>query len=184
MTEFREIEAKFFLRDEDYLSAVGKLLRHLKPSNVITDTQEGSGLDVFYDTGEASFVRIREYDDSIIAGELTMKADDKGSIRDRLETNVKLYTKNDMANAKVMCETLYGDAITKVWKKYFITWLDEGNNISIYEAFKPGIPLILEIETNSMEELSFYSTICKSIFPDAVVSNDSLFELSKESDHG
>ena len=179
MNDFREIESKFFLKGEEYFDAIDKLTMFLDNEGIHFDTTVGSGKDFFYPKNLNTFIRIREYDGREEAGELTMKCKDKGNITDRLETNIKLKSTEDLNNATAMCEHLYKKADSAIWKRYYIFWTDEHTNIVLYETDKNELPLILEIEAPDQVTLTKLRSLCKQVFDMELVMK-SLYELSKE----
>ena len=175
MGEFREIEKKFFLHDETYHSARGKVDAFLTQRGGIYKETIGSGGDSFWRVAYDTFMRIREYDGEKDAGQLSMKITDQGDILDRLETNITLKTTADVDNAVEMCNVLYGESVREVWKKYHIFWLTDRSNIVIYETDK-NLPLILEVEAPSEVVVKALEKLCADIFNLEQVDK-SLFEL-------
>ena len=175
MNKFREIEKKFFLHDETYHSARGKIDAFLEEQGGIHKETIGSGADTFWRVEHGVFIRVRAYDGCESAGQLTLKAEDMGDIVNRLETNLTLYTQDDLENAIEMCNTLYGESVRDVWKKYHIFWLTDDANIVIYETDK-DLPLILEVEGSSHYVVDALEKLASDIF-NLTPENKSLFDL-------
>lgn len=175
MGEFREIEKKFFLHDETYHSARGKVDAFLEQQGGVFKETVGSGGDTFWRVAYDTFLRIREYDGEKDAGQMSMKITDQGDILDRLETNITLKTEADIDNAIEMCNVLYGESVREVWKKYHIFWITNDANIVIYETDK-DLPLILEVEGPSDIVVMALELLCRDIFNLEPVDK-SLFEL-------
>ena len=175
MNNFREIEKKFFLHGETYHSARGKIDAFLEQHGGVQKETTGSGADIFWRVENGVFMRVRAYDGCEAAGQLTLKAEDMGGIANRLETNLTLCTEGDMANAIEMCNTLYGEAVRDVWKKYHIFWLTDDANIVIYETDK-DLPLILEVEGGSQYVVDALEKLVGDIFT-LTPENSSLFDL-------